>query len=64
LLVLQLAMILLLLGTMILVCLVDTGSRRAFYMALLLGLAFLLGLSAFYNKRGKYMTAAWITTIA
>lgn len=63
LLVLQLVMILLLFGTMILVCLVDTGSRCAFYMTLLLGLAFLLGLSAFYNKHGKYMIAAWITTI-
>jgi len=63
LLVLQTVMIFLLIATMILVYCVDAGDRRAFYMALLMGLAFLLGLSTFYNSRGKYLIAAWITTI-
>jgi hypothetical protein len=43
------------------VCLVNTGCRLAFYLALLTGLAFCLMIGIICNGQGKYLIAAWIT---
>jgi hypothetical protein len=53
----------LLLGTAILVICVNSGSRLSFYLALLFGLSALIGAALFFNLRGKYKSAAWLTTI-
>lgn len=49
--------------TGVLVCFVDRGPRLAFYMILLAALTALIAAAMYFNMRGRYLAAAWLTTI-
>lgn len=53
----------LLLGTTVLVCIVDRGGRLAFYLALLCALSVLSAVALIFNQKGRYYISAWLTTI-
>ena len=53
----------LLLGTAVLVGIVDRGGRLAFYLALLGALSLLIAAALVFNRKGRYYVSAWLTTI-
>lgn len=50
-------------ATGVLVCVVNRGTRLAFYITMLSALIALVAASIYFNMKGRFLVSAWITTI-
>ncbi len=64
LLMIQIALTVLLFGTIILVCLVDNNGRLSLYLGIIISLTFLQIAALVLNFLSKYELSAWLTTIS
>lgn len=61
--VIQTVLTVLLTGTIVMVCMVNTGQELIFYLLLVMGLVVLLFLAIWFNLKTDYHVSAWITII-